>query len=168
MASFDRKYYGAYVKDKKKRSDLEFSVEGLKLPVIDYSNIEEVSERAGLYFSRCADELMQPGVAGLCVWLGITTERWSDWVTGREFSNTHKAFCERIMTLLEANIESNMVNGQINPVTAMFLLKSQFGYIDTPQAKKNIKPSAVRELPIQDLLKLAEGKKKVDKSDGKS
>ena len=159
MASFNKKYYSSYLKDKK-GTELDFAVEGLLLPQIDVTNIEEIADRSALYFKRCSEEVQQPGVAGLCVWLGITTERWSDWCTGREFGNTHKPYCERIMTLLEANIESSMMNGQINPVTAMFLLKSQFGYIDTPQIKKNVKPSVLREMPIQELLKLAEGGKK--------
>ena len=155
MASFNKKYYGY----KSKTAELDLAVEGLMQEPINPADIEQVTERAALYFKRCSELEENPGVAGLCVWLGITTERWSDWCAGREFANTHKIYCERLMTVLEANIEARMQSGAINPVTAMFLLKTQFGYIDTPQIKKTVKPTSIRELPIQDLLRIAGGEK---------
>lgn len=152
MASFNKKYYGY----ESKTAELDLSIEGLMQEPINEADIEQVTERAGQYFKRCSEQEKNPGVAGLCVWLGITTERWSDWVAGREFASTHKRACERIMTLLESTIEARMQNGELNPVTAMFLLKTQFGYIDTPQVKNSVKPTAIRDLPIQELLRLAD------------
>ena len=97
---------------------------------------------------------MEPGVAGLCVWLGITTERWKDWVDGLEFNTTHRKYCEKIMTLLESRLEEQMLQGKINPVTAMFLLKSQHGYIDTPAPKKAQKRQVIKEMPVGEILRL--------------
>lgn len=148
--SYDAKYYGR----RERISDLAFAVEGLSLPEIDYSSIEQVMIRVSLYFQRCEEEFMEPGVAGLCVWLGITTERWKDWVDGLEFNTTHRKYCEKIMTLLESRLEEQMLQGKINPVTAMFLLKSQHGYIDTPAPKKAQKRQVIKEMPVGEILRL--------------
>lgn len=154
--SYNAKYYNY----KNKGSDLDIVIEGLQQGRINETDIEQVAERAALYFARCSEENSAPGVAGLCVWLGITTEKWSDWVAGREYASTHKRYCEQIMTMLEANIEARMQAGEINPVTAMFLLKTQFGYIDTPQIKKTVRPSVIKDLALSDLLKIAEKSEK--------
>ncbi len=151
---FDPKYYGRRFGGVEHMSDLSFGVEGLSQPEIDVSNIKAVMERVSLYFQRCDEEFQEPGVAGMCLWLGITTERWKSWVDGAEFNATHRIFCERVMTLLESRLEEQMVQGKINPVTAMFLLKSQHGYIDTPQPKKAQKRQVIKEMPVNDILKL--------------
>lgn len=153
--SFNPKYY----RMREKSSDLSFAVEGISLPEIDESNIAEVMERVKYYFERCDAEFQEPGVAGMCLWLGITTERWKQWCEGAEYATTHQQACERIMTLLESRIEGQMINGKINPVTAMFLLKSQFGYVDTPRPKKAGKKNILREMPMAEVLKLAQKNK---------
>lgn len=153
--SFDESYYR--VKDNV-TSELSFAVEGLTQPDIDVADITQVIERIKLYFERCDQTFQEPGVAGLCLWLGITTERWKDWCSGAEFNTTHRKYCERVMTLLESRLETRMTEGKVNPVTAMFLLKSQFGYVDTPTPKKSQKQTVVREMPLGEILKLAQKK----------
>lgn len=148
--SYDPRYY----RQRERLSDLAFGVEGLTMPEIDVSNIKDVMERTSLYFKRCDEEFQEPGVAGLCLWLGITSERWKSWVDGAEFNATHRVFCERVMTLLESRLEEQMIQGKINPVTAMFLLKSQHGYVDTPQPKRSQKRQSIKEMPVTDILKL--------------
>lgn len=148
--SYDPRYY----RQRERMSDLAFGVEGLTMPEIDVSNIKDVMERTSLYFNRCDEEFQEPGVAGLCLWLGITSERWKSWVDGAEFNATHRVFCERVMTLLESRLEEQMIQGKINPVTAMFLLKSQHGYVDTPQPKRSQKRQSIKEMPVTDILKL--------------
>lgn len=149
---FDPRYYGK--KYATTMTELEFSIEGLNMPAIDPANIGQVMDRSSLYFQRCNEEMQEPGVAGLCVWLGITTERWKMWVDGAEYGGTHRNFCERIMTLLEARLEGAMMRGEINPVTAMFLLKTQHNYNDTPAPKKAHKQQVIKDMPVSDILKL--------------
>ena len=149
--SFDPNYY----KVRETKSDLMFAVEGLTLPEIDLTDINAVMERIVQYFTACDENFKEPGVAGMCLWLGITSERWRHSCDGVEFNSTHRKSCERVMTLLESRIEEQMLQNKVNPVTAMFLLKSQFGYVDTPKPKKSQKRSAVKELPIGDVLRLA-------------
>lgn len=148
-------YNPDYYRMKENTSNLTFAVEGLTMPEIDVRDITQVMERIKLYLERCDVEFQEPGVAGMCVWLGITTERWNNWLSGAEFPHTHQKACERIMTLFESQIEQQLRQGTINPVTGMFLLKSQFNYVDTPKPKKARKQSVVRDLPLTDILKIA-------------
>lgn len=152
---FNEEYYR--VSDK--LSDLGFAVEGISLPEIDVSDIQCVMERIKYYLERCDTERQEPGVAGMCLWLGITTEQWGEWCDGAEFQTTHQKPCQRVMTLLESRLEGQMLNGKINPVTAMFLLKSQFGYVDTPKPKKSGKKNILREMPMAEVLRIAQKNK---------
>lgn len=167
--TFSESYYG---KNFNKKSDkmkngngenreyLNFSLEGLNLPQVDITDINEVVERCSMYFTRCAEEGLRPGIASMCVWLGINRARWQKWCNGAEFKTTHMAACQKINGIFDAQMESYMQNGKINPVSGIFLLKNNHNYVDTVEKPAETKESAIQERSMVEIMKLASGDKK--------
>ena len=156
MSGYNNEYYRT---KQTKKTGLEFNLQSMNLPELDLDDIEQVSDRASLYFTMCVQEKQRAGIVGLCLWLGITTEEWESWCNG-EKTRQHQMFACRIRTLLESEIENRMLDNKIPPLTGMFLLKSQYGYDDSPKKKKEVNKTAVHELPLAEILRLAEGNKK--------
>ena len=104
-----------------------------QLPEINCDNIEEVEERVQLYFEKCIEDDVKPGVAGLCLSLGISRQAWSQWGTGRRRSKEYQDLVYRTRLVMESIMEQYMLQGKINPVTGIFLLKNNFGYKDNTE-----------------------------------
>lgn len=81
-----------------------------------------------LYFNTCIEKDIKPGVAGLCLALGISRQTWSMWGLGK--SRDYSDIVEQSRLMMESILEQYMLNGKINPVTGIFLLKNNFGYAD--------------------------------------
>lgn len=109
---------------------LNHALAGFDLPPIDTSDIEQVKERCEWYFQRCIDDDIRPTVAGLSNALGITRQTFHRWCVGEERGKTHTAFAQRIRNIMEEMMEDYMLNGKINPVSGIFLMKNNFGYTD--------------------------------------
>lgn len=129
------------VSPRKKRSDKELIVapgdnskitlHNLKLmnqPRIDANDREQVENRILWYFETCLEDDIKPGVAGLCVALGISRQAWQTWGAGTRRNYTD--IVERTRQVMESIMEQYMLSGKINPVTGIFLLKNNFGYAD--------------------------------------
>lgn len=157
--NFNKKSGKLNVENGENREYLNFSLEGLNQPQIDVSDIEQVLERCSLYFSRCSEEGLRPGIASMCVWLGINRQRWLKWCNGAEFKHSHMAACQRINGIFDAQMESYMQNGKINPVSAIFIQKNNQGYTDVADKPTETKDSAIQERSMTEILKLASGKK---------
>lgn len=145
-------------KENKKKNALELNIKALTLPVIDPSNIEEVTERTMLYLRECVDKDIKPGTAGLCSWLGIPRHTWYNWCAGRAKAETHYNFCVRVMGVLDATLEDYMQNGQVNPVTGIFLGKNNFGYTDKTEVAVEPKKSVATDTTMTDVMALIEEK----------
>lgn len=109
---------------------LNHALAGFDLPSIDTSDIEQVKERCEWYFQRCIDDDVRPTVAGLSNALGITRQTFHRWCVGEGRGETHTAFAQRIRNIMEEMMEDYMLNGKINPVSGIFLMKNNFGYTD--------------------------------------
>ena len=100
----------------------------MALPKIDTSDRKQVEDRIMLYFNTCIEKDIKPGVAGLCLALGISRQTWSMWGLGK--SRDYSDIVEQSRLMMESILEQYMLNGKINPVTGIFLLKNNFGYAD--------------------------------------
>lgn len=143
-------------KEKTKKNALELNIKALTLPQIDVTKIEEVMERTMLYLQECVDKDIKPGTAGLCAWLGIPRQTWYSWCAGRARVETHYNFCVRVMGVLDATLEDYMQNGQVNPVTGIFLGKNNFGYTDKTEVAVEPKKSVATETTMSDVMALIE------------
>lgn len=113
----------------------QFFLEAWDLPKIDCNDINQVEDRTYLYFSKCIENDMKPGVAGLCYFLGIDRRTFYAWSQGinRSGDRRYIDLCKKASDFLEALMEEYMQNGKINPVSGIFLLKNHFGYRDTQE-----------------------------------
>ena len=103
----------------------------LNLPPIDIANPQQVSDRIDWYFEHCATNEMKPTVTGFCNALGVHKDTIRAWYHGEHRAGTHQAIILRAYRVLEELWEDYMLNGKINPVSAIFLGKNQWqGYQD--------------------------------------
>jgi hypothetical protein len=143
-------------RENKKKNALELNIKALTLPQIDVSKIEEVMERTMAYLQECVERDIKPGTAGLCAWLGIPRQTWYAWSAGRNRVETHYNFCVRVMGVLDATLEDYMQNGQVNPVTGIFLGKNNFGYTDKTEVAVEPKKTVTNETTMSDVMALIE------------
>ncbi len=109
---------------------LSHALAGFDLPPIDTSDIEQVKERCGWYFQHCINDDVRPTVAGISNALGISRRTFHRWCIGSERGKTHTEYIQRIRNILEEMMEDYMLNGKINPVSGIFLMKNNFEYQD--------------------------------------
>ena len=115
------------------------------MPPIDISDIGQVEERLSWYFNHCAEDDMKPTVSGFCNALGITRQTLLNWKTGTYRSDSHQAVILNAYKLLEELWEHYVQNGKMNPVSAIFLGKNNFGYRDQQEyvVTPNVQDNAV-------------------------
>jgi hypothetical protein len=113
----------------------KFALAIMQLPKLDITVPEQLSARLNDYFALCAEHDMKPGVAALALALGMDRRRlWeiNNDVAGRNLSIPEE--CKSVIKMaynsLEVLWESYSTSGKINPVTAIFLGKNNFGYAD--------------------------------------
>lgn len=105
-----------------------FNYQWCTMPPVDTADREQVENRITEYFTACVENDIRPGVAGLCAALGISRTTWYYWGTGEK--RDYKDLIERTRAVMEAITEQYMLQGKINPVSGIFLLKNHFGYVD--------------------------------------
>lgn len=102
------------------------------LPTIDIGDAKAVEERIGWYFNHCLENDCKPGIAGLCNALGITRMTFFNWQSKvTRDRKEHHDLAVRAKGIIEELYEQYMMNGKINPVSGIFLMKNNFdGYYD--------------------------------------
>ena len=109
---------------------LRHALEAFDLPPIDISDIKQIEERTVWYLTKCIEEDMKPGIVALCTALGINRRTFYQWSIGEYRASTHKAFVNKVQNVMEQMMEAYMMNGKINPISGIFLMKNNFGYAD--------------------------------------
>lgn len=132
-----------------------FALAVMQLPKIDYKNPVELKQRVIEYFQLCADHDMKPGVAAVGLAVGLDRRRLWEIKAGCSqlaMPQECKDIIIGIYDSLEMLWESWTTGGKINPVTAIFLGKNNFGYQDkqeyvvTPnQMATTIDPKTIEE-----------------------
>lgn len=107
---------------------LENSLRLMDLPPIDKKDPEQVKKRVIEFFEICQEDDARPTLEALALATGIDRRRLTEY---RKNPN-HPLFdiCYRAHLLLQKQMVDYMVNGKINPVSGIFLLKNNFGYRD--------------------------------------
>ena len=101
-----------------------------RMPPIDIADITQVEERLTWYFAHCAEDDMKPTVSGFCNSLGISRQTLLNWKTGTYRADSHQAVILEAYNILEELWEHYVQNGKMNPVSAIFIGKNNFGYTD--------------------------------------
>lgn len=140
---------------------LRFALDSYELPPLDISDPVAVEDRINWYFRHCIECDMKPGVAGLCGALGIDRHTFYEWTMGTYRESTHQAVTKKARYILENMMEQYMMNGKINPVSGIFLMKNHYGYADkqeiTIQPKNGLEVENQKQLEaryIEDIVEV--------------
>ena len=140
---------------------LSLNMELFNMPSIDLHDEEAVAKRLDEYFALYAKYDTKPTVAGMAMALGMNRRTLiaivNDYATGGSGYKTAlpqevALVIKKAHYLLENLWENYATNGKINPVTAIFLGKNNFGYQDkteyvvTPNVQQdNYDPDSIRQ-----------------------
>lgn len=140
---------------------LSLNIELFNMPSIDLHDEEAVAKRLEEYFALYAKYDTKPTVAGMAMALGMNRRTLiaivNDYATGGSGYKTAlpqevALVIKKAHYLLENLWENYATNGKINPVTAIFLGKNNFGYQDkteyvvTPNVHQdNYDPDSIRQ-----------------------
>ena len=112
---------------------LRHSMEIMKWEQPDMTNKEQVENRIAQYFALCDKNDMKPSVEGLAFAFSTTRKTLWCWVNGIESSHIPddvRNTIKKAYTLLNNLMVEYMQNGKINPVSGIFLMKNNMGYMD--------------------------------------
>lgn len=105
-------------------------------PKPDMTNYDAVYERIMDYFALCEDRDMKPNVEGLAVAFGVTRRtiwNWTHEVESKFIPDNVRDILLRATTIMNAMMSDYMMNGKINPVSGIFLMKNNYDYADQSQ-----------------------------------
>lgn len=117
----------------------EHTLHLMRLPVVPLDDPEQVEQRIQDYFDICQADDMKPSVASFALALGY--DRNTVWKVANGVLVKPEGVVnaiKRAYLALNAQLESYMNAGKLNPVTGIFMAKNHFGYTD----KQEIQVSA--------------------------
>lgn len=129
---------------------------------IDYSDIDYINRLWDIYTSLCYRYLQNPTLLNFSLFTGIANETFSDWINGNYRGGTDGASSVHCQTAkkwqeeCEAALYDTAMTG--NP-GAMFLLKSNYGYTETPQ-RIEITGANTPALSQEDIRQIADQARK--------
>lgn len=109
----------------------DYSLRVAALPKINVADKDAVIDRVYEYFELCIELDMRPGVAGLCLALGICANTWDNWGVGA--TRDYQDMVAKVRAIMLCDIEQLMEQGKINPVPGIFLMKNFHGMVDQKQ-----------------------------------
>lgn len=93
----------------------------------DLDNVDDVVKYTGEYFHFCAELGMMPSKRRLANWMGYSLRTLESRIDSK--SKTGK-YIEAITDAIKDNLEQAALHNKVNNISAIFLLKSQYGYIE--------------------------------------
>jgi len=105
-----------------------FHMQMMNMDKVDTSDRSAVEERIYWYFDQCIRNDIRPGVAGLCLALGITRIAWYQW--GSENWRGYSDIVAKTRAVMESILEQYMLKNKLNVAAGIFMLKNHFGYRD--------------------------------------
>jgi len=103
-----------------------------ELPRVDLNDQKAVHKRINQYFEMCRDDGATPSLPSLSVALGITKNVYLNIENGRNKTAPQwlRAELEAAKTLLNALTEQSMLDGSMQAIPGIFVLKNNYGYRD--------------------------------------
>ena len=110
------------------------NLELFQLPYIDpYYKPEEGINSITEYFNICIKNNMKPTLEGLATAFGIdrkTIYKWANNIDSNSLPVNFRTVIKKVYQVLNSNFTDLSINGKINPVISIFLMKNNFGYKD--------------------------------------
>lgn len=101
------------------------------LPEYDMLDPAAVRGRVQDFFMICAQNNKKPTVSSLALALGVDRRTLWTWVSGyTPRPPAVKAELQKAYAIINAEMEDYMLDGSINPVAGIFLMKNNHGYTD--------------------------------------
>lgn len=125
---------------------------------IDYSDIDYINRLWDIYTSLCYRYLQNPTILNFSLFTGIDMDTFNCWKTGENrggidgASSAHAESYKKWLAECEGALYDTAMTG--NP-GAMFLLKSNYGYTETPQ-RIEIAGANAPALSQEDIRQIAE------------
>ena len=110
--------------------------ESLKRPKTDINNIEALIESTEGYFEFCSQHGVMPSMRRLANWYGYSFQRLYQLI---EKQSPTGVYLDQIKDAIKDNLEQAALVNAVNNISAMFILKSQYDYVET--TKHVIEPS---------------------------
>lgn len=110
------------------------SLAGLASQPVDLLNTEEVERRTMEYIADCQRTGTRVSPPGLALWLGITSNDLTNWLTDYG-TEEHRKSAARIYQFLHAAFADNALAGKLSPQMAMFFAKNWYGYSDAQRVE---------------------------------
>ena len=96
------------------------------------ANDEEVKRRIDEFFEYCRISGLRPGVESLGIALGVSRQTVWKWAHGVACGPKRQELIENALAFIAGFLEQCGMQGKINPVTYIFLMKNWYGYSDSP------------------------------------
>ena len=114
---------------------------------------EALQKRCFEYLAICMRNNMKPSLAGLALTLNIQRTTLISYITGAsQIPKDNEAVLRRFNGFLNALLEDYIQNGKMNPVSAIFIAKNNFGYKD---AQEYIVNNGTQEASPESLIEEA-------------
>lgn len=142
----------------KNTDNVNFTLHNLDLVSLPPINVklvtpEVLQKRCFDYLSICMRNNMKPSLAGLALTLDVSRQTLIDYITGAsQIPKDNEAVLRRFHAFLNALLEDYIQNGKMNPVSAIFIAKNNFGYKD---AQEYIVNNATQEASPESLIEEA-------------
>lgn len=95
---------------------------------------EDIEQRSNEYFQMCYEDGIKPCIAGYALALNVSRMTLMDILYKKiAIPNDNYAALEQFYRVLNMLMEEYMLNGKINPVSAIFVMKNNFGYTDSQE-----------------------------------
>ena len=124
------------------------NLELFKLPYIDpYYKPEAGIERITEYLNICIKNNMKPTVEGLATAFGVSRKTIWKWVNDIDSDSLPVNFrdiLKRTYQVLNSNFTDLSINGKINPVISIFLMKNNFGYKDQTEVLQTTRTESTK------------------------
>ena len=135
---------------------IDFNMRLSKLPMVELTDRKAVHKRIDEYFDLCREYHTKPSVEGMALAYRVSREQFLRIVRGQN-KNVPKwlvdefNFAVQILNSLWADF---MQNGQVNPISGIFMAKNSLGYKD--QQDIVLTPGQVEEeIPEAELIEEA-------------
>lgn len=125
---------------------------------------DEVEARIDAYFRLCQASSIRPGIESLSAALHIDRSGLWRWSKGNGCSKRRQEAVNMAKGFIAAYLEQASLQGQVNPVTGIFLMKNWLGYKDTQtvedaranSTRPNMTPSEIleqieKDIPLDDV-----------------